>query len=394
MHLQKTIPAPLPILSLLLVMLTACRAADPARRPEVSPWPDRAEQAQAALLDLFFDELTGLYNISHPNRESKDPLMYWWQAHTIDALVDGYERSHDQAYLDRAVALWDSVKRHNGAPTNQYYDDMEWMALALLRLHAHTGDDTLRADIDTLWADIKTGWNDQHAGGIAWRKTQPGYKNAPANAPAAILAARLYQQSRDPEDLAWAEKIYSWLTDHLVDPGTGFVWDGVNRKGDGRTDKTWAFSYNQGTRIGAAVELYRATGEARYLRDARRTFDSAIARLADDRGLIAEPGGGDRGLFKGIFFRYVALWADANPHTDPHAGPPTDPPTDTHARPDADRCIRRHSEDLWQRIADRDPLLAPPDWTGAGDTPVDLSVQLSAVMLLEQMAARPPTTTD
>ncbi len=315
-------------------MLAACRAARPGPLAVDNPWPDRAEHAQAVLRDLFHDDLTGLYRVSHPPRETSDTLMYWWQAHTIDALVDGYERSHDQSYLVRAAALWDSVKRHNLAPTNQYYDDMEWMALALLRLHAHTDNGELRADIDTLWADIQTGWNDQQGGGIAWRKTQPGYKNTPANAPAAILAARLYQQTRDPEDLAWAQKIYAWLTDHLVDPDTGFVWDGVNRKGDGRTDKTWAFSYNQGVRIGAAVELYRATGEARYLADARRTFDSAIARLADERGLIREPGGGDRGLFKGIFFRYVGLWADTDPLTHPQA------------RPDADRCIQRHAEDL------------------------------------------------
>jgi predicted alpha-1,6-mannanase (GH76 family) len=363
-------------------MLAACRAARPGPLAVDNPWPDRAEQAQAVLRDLFHDDPTGLYRVSHPPRETTDKLMYWWQAHTIDALVDGYERSHDQTYLDRAAALWDSVKRHNLAPTNQYYDDMEWMALALLRLNSHTDNSELRADIDTLWADIKTGWNDQQGGGIAWRKTQPGYKNTPANAPAAILAARLYQQTRDPEDLAWAQKIYAWLTDHLVDPDTGFVWDGINRKGDDATDKHWAFSYNQGVRIGAAVELYRATGEARYLSDARRTFDSAIARLADERGLIREPGGGDRGLFKGIFFRYVGLWADTDPLTHPQA------------RPDADRCIQRHAEDLWQRIADHNPLLVPPDWTGAGDTPVDLSVQLSGVMLLEQMAARPVATTD
>lgn len=351
-----------------LALATPSPAQD--RAPE-SPWPDRAEAGQRAVRQLFWNEDTGLYEHSFPAREVPDPLMYWWQAHTIDTLVDGFERSGEQRYLDQASALWDSVKRHGGGPTNLYYDDMEWMALALLRLQAHTQDTVQRDDIDTLWEDIKGGWNDEQGGGIAWRKTQPDYKNTPANAPAVILGARLYQRSGDAEHLAWARKIYTWHTAHLVDPDTGFTWDGVNRRGHGRTDKDWAFTYNQGVRIGAAVEMYNATGERAYLDDAERTYAATLDRMADDGGIIREGGNADKGLFKGIFFRYIAHWAETVPD----------------AREAKRSLIDRHAEALWEHTGRGEPLRFPSDWTSSElHDPLDLSVQLSAVMVLELTA--------
>lgn len=64
-------------------------------------------------------------------------------------------------------------------------------------------------------------------------------------------------------DLVLAKQVYEWLEANLVDPETGFVWDGKNRQVDGKIDKAWAFTYNQGVRIGAGVELYRATNDSK-----------------------------------------------------------------------------------------------------------------------------------
>src|SRR5690606_39804151 len=65
------------------------------------------------------------------------------------------------------------------------------------------------------------------------------------------------------EDLDWAIKIYDWQKRMLVDPVTGFVWDGMNREGDGKIDKDWKFTYCQGVYIGAGLELYRHRSEER-----------------------------------------------------------------------------------------------------------------------------------
>src|SRR5690606_29151947 len=153
--------------------------------------------------------------------------------------------------------------------------------------------------------------NDHHGGGIAWRKQQRDYKSVPSNAPAVILGARLFRESGGKEPLEIALGVFSWLDEKLVDPESGLLWDGINRRGDGRIDRRWLFTYNQGTYIGAALELHRATGETVYLEKARRTARAAMSRMVDENGILKEGGLGDGGLFKGIFVRYLGGLARA-----------------------------------------------------------------------------------
>ena len=366
-------------------VLAAALSGGVARAQDVVPadWAQRADAAQRALVQCFWNADTDLFGPRHPTvtGEARDaqPFDYWWQAHAIDALVDGFERTGDRDQLARAARLWAGVVRRNGGVTNDYYDDMLWMALALQRLHVHTHDDALARDVDTLWRDVRAGWNDRQGGGIAWRKTQRDYKNTPANAPAVVLAVRLSRARTDAaeraQDLAFAERVYAWHTATLVDPATGFVWDGVNRTGDGRVDVDWAFTYNQGTRIGAAVELHRATGEQRFLDDAGRTFRATLDRLVDEHGVLRERGRGDGGLFKGILIRYVGELIRLDP-----------------AAPAGERAVvARQAEAVWAQLDPRAqagaaPLLFAADWRERASTSTELSAQLSGVMLFEQMA--------
>ena len=230
-----------------------------------------------------------------------------------------------------------------------------------------------KAAFETLWRDVRRGWNDEQGGGIAWRKTQLDYKNAPANAPAVIVGARLYEARHRRRDLEFALRVDDWLTRHLVDPDTGFVWDGVNRKGDGRTDKGWAFSYNQGVRIGAGLALFEATDDERHRAAAARTFEAARARLCDEQGVLRERGDGDGALFKGILVRYA---------------------TDLALRPDVDVAaaarafVLRQAEALWShtegdREHDDTALAFSSNWRDGSGRRDELAAQLSAVMLLE-----------
>ncbi|MFE4709595.1 glycoside hydrolase family 76 protein [Paenibacillus sp. NPDC056722] len=336
-------------------------------------WDERADQAQGALDTLFWNEDIGMYNIETPcpNGECNTIFHYWWMAHAVDVLVDGLLRTGDTRYADRLAALHQGLlKRNGGVWPNELYDDMEWMALAWLRAYQATGQETYKETVFILWEDILTGWNEHMDGGIAWQKSQLDYKNTPANAPAVILAARLYQTFGDAEALNWAERIYAWLKGHLVDADTGFVWDGMNRAGDGGIDKDWKFTYNQGVYIGAAVELYRITGEAGYLENARRTFQAAVTELADaGHGGLPDEGGGDAGLFKGILVRYTAELCKA----DPGSGVAAD-------------FLRANGDLLWSRGKSGDGALFGTDWNSAGGEIIQLSSQLSGIKLLEMLA--------
>src|SRR5699024_3312802 len=71
------------------------------------------------------------------------------------------------------------------------------------------------------------------------------------------------------------DELYNWQREALVDSEDGFVWDGINRTGDGNIDKNWAYTYKQGVYIGASVELYRITNDSDYLNEAIQTAETA-----------------------------------------------------------------------------------------------------------------------
>ena len=346
----------------------------PAPKPVavVANWAARADSAQAALNQSYWAP-TDQYYLQ--NNLGKPDFNYWWQAHGLDILLDGYQRTKVTDYTTKMQQLQQGTKKKNGNTyLNTYYDDMAWQALANLRAFQITQDQSYKATATLLWADLKTGWNTTQGGGIAWRKNQLDYKNTPANAPVAILAARLYQLDKNPDDLAWAEKIYDWEKKNLVDPTTGAVWDGLNRQGDGQVDKDWLFSYNQGVVIGAGLELYRATQQSTYLDDANRT---AAYVLNDSQlspgGVLKDEGGGDGGLFKGILVRYLAQLA-------------TEPAVNAATRAKYVSFLKFNGESAYKQGLRRPQYLFNTNWTTQPGGTVDGSTQMSGVMLFEVMA--------
>lgn len=336
-------------------------------------WAERADWLQERLYANYYDASTGILAQWCPLEAAKtgENFYYWWQAHVIDVWMDGYARSQDAKYLVRIQSLAEHLYRINGNTfLHNYYDDMEWLALALLRVYDATGEAMYRYRVLELWTDIRTAWNKHLGGGMAWKKDQVDYKNTPANAPAAILAARLHQRFGDPEDLAWARRIYAWNREHLVDPQTGFVWDGINRLGDGAIDKEWTFTYCQGVMVGAGLELYACTGEAGYLTDARQTAVAARERYVHpESGMLPDEGIDDTGLFKGIMIRYLVELLLQTGETDGW-----------------EEVLLHNGGTLWSTGLDYEAGLVGPSWERPPHGPVQLSVQLSGVMLMEALA--------
>ncbi|GHF43373.1 putative alpha-1,6-mannanase (GH76 family) [Deinococcus metalli] len=339
-------------------------------------WTQRAEAAQHTLRERFWNPTQHVMNQRFPCEGGcNEPYIYWWHAHTLDVLVDALLRTGDSRYTSTLREAFEGARTLNGGTLlHNWYDDMQWMALALLRAFEATGEPAYLDGVRDLWADIQGGWNDHCGGGIAWKKDQPDYKNTPANAPAAILAARLYRRFGKDADLAWARRIYAWTREHLVDPVSGFVWDGMNRLGDGQLEDGWHFTYNQGAYLGAGLALHRATGETAYLDDAIRTAEAARARLSDPTsGVLPDEGDGDGGLFKGIFVRYLTLLIREQ------------------ARPEWTALLHRNGNALVQNGIDPDTGLYALRWDRppprpTSDHPVSLSGQLSGVMVFEALA--------
>ncbi|QGQ95621.1 glycosyl hydrolase [Paenibacillus psychroresistens] len=335
-------------------------------------WEQRANLAQEGLITQFWNQKRNMFdNLSPCYDLCNERFHYWWQAHAVETLVDALVRTGDVQYSQYLADFYQGIVEHNGGVLpNELYDDMEWMAIGWLRAYQATKLDTYKQAALTLWEDIKGGWNDNQGGGIAWQKSQLDYKNTPANAPAVILAARLFAEFGNADDLTWAKKIYDWQREHLVDPDSGFVWDGMNRLGDGQIDYTWEFTYCQGVYIGAGVELYRITGDKAYLNDASRTLHAAKLRLANPvTGILPVEGAGDGGLFKGIMIRYVGELVLEDP-----------------TQSEALDLLKTNAASLWDSGRDAKRQIFSDTWTSVPDPAVELSVNLSGVILVEQMA--------
>lgn len=340
---------------------------------DLSIWAQRAEEAQKILWTNFWDPERKIMNAEFtPGKISNNRFHYWWQAHVIDVFLDGYERTKESFYLDRIQILLEGVLANNdGTLINNFYDDMEWMALALLRTYDATGKEMYKQYVLQLWDDIKTAWNAHMGGGMAWKKDQLDYKNTPANAPAAILSARLYRHFGKEEDLEFAKRIYQWTKDNLVEPDTGFVWDGMNRLGDGKIDKDWEFTYCQGVFIGAGLELYLCTNNEEYMDDAKRTVITAKQRLTSPKtGVLKQEGSGDGGLFKGILIRYAELLLREYPELVEIA-----------------EMLEINAVSLSEKGTDPASNLFSMDWEEQPEGTVPLSAYLSGVMLYEAVAS-------
>jgi predicted alpha-1,6-mannanase (GH76 family) len=359
--------------------VTSTRQADsPVRDPAASAaspanWNRISDSCSVALETGFYNRRGHYYNNTN---QGDTTFHYWPQAHALDVLTDAYLRTNNKQYVARMNDWMAGVRAKNGNTfLNEYYDDMLWNALAMLRVYDATKDKKWLDETVTLWEDIKTAWNDTLGGGMAWRKGQRYYKNTPVNGPAIILAARLYQRLKRPDDLAWAKKVYGWQKKVLVDPATGLVYDGINQNNDGQLNTTWKFTYCQGVWIGGTLELYRITNDPAYLADATKTADLSITDpTLTTNGLMRDEGKGDGGLFKGVLVRYLTQLI-----LEP------DLPRSQKARYAA--FLKHNAETLWQQGTARPQFTFGTFWqkqpTG-GQT--GLSSQLSGTMLMEAMA--------
>jgi hypothetical protein len=182
-----------------------------------------------------------------------------------------------RAYFDSHTTPpgYDPTLRRHGR--HQFYDDNEWIGLALLRAHhlvpRHTGY-VVRAE--ELFQLAVSGWDqtptDPCPGGVFWRRHPRRNRNVVSNAPGAVLGLRIYQLTHNSYYLGWAQRMYAWVHGCLLGSDDLYA-DHIAPNGE-IAGRRW--TYNQGTMITAGVLLAQITGQAGYLVQARQTAAASL----------------------------------------------------------------------------------------------------------------------
>jgi len=260
---------------------------------------------------------------------SYDPYNAWWpsswwnSAVALTSIIDYTRQTGDTQYewiINRTFQVNDvafpagvrSTDPVLGNFISQATDDTEWWALTWIDAYDLTGDQTYLNEAVTIANYVSTQWDTSTCGGGVWWNTQDTYKNAITNALYVRLTASLH--NRIPGDTAWLAKAntaWNWFLSSGMIDSNGLVNDGLTSSCGNNGETVW--SYNQGMTIGAADEMYRATGNAADLNEARYLANSAVNSSAlVSNGLLTESCDSltttcddNQEQFKGIFTRYL-----------------------------------------------------------------------------------------
>ncbi len=283
--------------------LRACAKPGDESEGTCTPWARSTVNATtpvdaaATALMQFYDRQRGLW----------DTTGWWNSANALTALIDYSERTGSRTYRYAIATTFDRNEDTNFI--NEYVDDTGWWGLAWVGAYDLTGDQRY-LDMARVTADYMNGYWDDHCGGGVWWRTDMTYKNAVTNELFIELSAALH--NRIPGDtiyLARAQQGWSWFRASGMINSASLINDGLDADCENNGQTTW--TYNQGIILGGLVELYRATGDADLLTEARRIADATTSStFLNPEGILREPCepgcGADAPSFKGIFVRNLS----------------------------------------------------------------------------------------
>jgi Glycosyl hydrolase family 76 len=279
---------------------SAAHAAPPAPSALPTPTAEASKRAAAsnAALERYFAVDHGLYTETYPKTGDNAYSYEWPFSQAMIAAIDlagmpsgGSYAKTARARLKALEYYWNPTPARGPAhyasyvvpPLGQggdaFYDDNEWDALAKLQWYYETGDEASLLRAKEIFELVVYGWDTDathpHPGGVFWTQAPWSQdRNTVSNGPGAEVGLHLYEITREARYREWAERMIDWVDSGLLSPDNGLYWDNIHI--DGSIDKT-QWSYNQGVMLGAKALLYRATGDAGALADAKAIADAALA---------------------------------------------------------------------------------------------------------------------
>jgi hypothetical protein len=325
--------------------------------------PSKQQKADAKHAVAAYSALQRYLYVPGQKLYKGDPYSYTWpfsQALAATVALGGIPGAHYSGDVRDRLDGLDAYFDASGAPPgydgqvrpplgkggDKYYDDNEWIGLALLRRWRETHSAALLTRVRTIFGLVGSGWDPDQAhpcpGGVLFNNSPKNTdRNTVTNAPGALLAAELYAATGNLDYLLWSIQMYEWVRNCLAGPD-GLYLDHISF--DGKIDAT-TWSYNQGTMTGAAVVLYRVTGDKTYLAQAQQLARAAFPRFSGNRLLTA-----DRPFFLAIYFENLLLLDATRP--DPHYR----------------KAMQQFADAAWRKVRDKS--------TGLFDFPQERNVEV------------------
>ncbi|MCL2512959.1 MAG: glycoside hydrolase family 76 protein [Oscillospiraceae bacterium] len=255
-----------------------------------------------------------------------------------DDVLEGL-RHYRREYKDGSFAGYAvNRKLFKNAPATEdiAYDDNMWLGRDIISLYELTGEGKyfdMAAEIaDWLIENAYVGLppalfeekglpvKDEPVGGFYWSYNKDALHTC-SNGPAAQFLAALYRAGGGQEYLDHAKASYNFL--YYLENSDGVFHDLMRFEKDAGNNITAisgydaaTYSYNSGSPITAAIELYRITEEERYLLDAEHwaaSADAYYARTSDMEGVRQYPPGNAKVWFNLVLLNGYAAFA---PYSD------------------------------------------------------------------------------
>ncbi|MDL2322681.1 glycoside hydrolase family 76 protein [Bacteroidales bacterium OttesenSCG-928-A17] len=241
------------------------------------------------------------------------------------------------------------------------YDDQQWLVRELLKAYKLTNDIVYLYEAEYLTGYVLDGWdctldaNGNENGGITWG---PGYtsKHACSNGPFISPLVWLSELYKDKDDeieylyittdksrvkgtmkksdyyLIYAKKVYDWQKDNLLlssgvyndmrGGGGAVSYETINgvqyrKHANLPSNAGPPITYNSGTMLSGAADLYRVTGDNTYLNDAKALSDASFNYFAElgskVAGYYTYDLSGHRNWFNGVLMRgYLDVYPSYN----------------------------------------------------------------------------------
>lgn len=275
-------------------------------------WHKRAKETFDAIVGSYgirSGQTAGFFNENFPKEAGDGAASFLWPydglvagAATLEKL--GYDIGYKEM-VDRFEAYYRPSGRINvggyGSSTDgingggdRFYDDNAIIGIELVEAYELTGDNAYLQRCAQIIEFYKASLDNTMGRALWWCESninQPG--NDSSNKPACangfgtwflMKYHKVCPEDKKAEVLALAKDLYQWLYDNLRDKGDNLYW---NSKGADGSINTMKWTYNSGAMIAAGVLLHEATGEARYLNEAKATAISSYSYFVRSRNGIA-----------------------------------------------------------------------------------------------------------